>query len=60
VLAFHYFLRSVVAARMVGAIASYVDDGVHKAIAQRALRERWVWVPLGMVPRRGAWRVKPL
>jgi hypothetical protein len=38
VLALHYFLRGVVAARAVGS---------HKAVAERALRGRWAWGPTG-------------
>jgi hypothetical protein len=29
--------------------------GVHMAVAERALRGRWAWVPQGTMSRRGVW-----
>jgi hypothetical protein len=38
-----------------GAITGCVGAGVHRAVADRALRGRWMWGPQGTAPRQGAW-----
>jgi hypothetical protein len=39
---------------MLGRRSSWLHGRIHRAVAERALRGRWIWVPQDMTPRRGA------
>jgi hypothetical protein len=39
---------------VLGRRSSWLHGRIHRAVAERALRGRWMWVPLDTTPRQGA------